>query len=130
MRATIGFTPPLCRFFELGRDNYTWRDDFCPSFRSLELHKWFHNYSCWGKFLIKLQIQYLSLTRILYFFPKFNPLTTNVTSGTTRTIREICWNLTIRTPEQPHWRRSGVFIVGFEQIPHIVLVFPLLTLNK
>ena len=29
-----------------------------------------------------------------------------------------------------YWRHSGVFIVGFEQISHIVLVFPLLTLNK
>ena len=28
------------------------------------------------------------------------------------------------------WRRSYVFIVNFEQISHIVLVFPLLTLNK
>ena len=27
-------------------------------------------------------------------------------------------------------RRSGVFIVKFEQISHIALVFPLLTLNK
>ena len=26
--------------------------------------------------------------------------------------------------------RSGVFIVNFEHISHIVLVFPLLTLNK
>ena len=26
-------------------------------------------------------------------------------------------------------RRSGVFIVNFEQIPHLVLVFLLLTLN-
>ena len=28
------------------------------------------------------------------------------------------------------WRRVGVFIVNFEQILHVVLVFPLLTLNK
>ena len=28
------------------------------------------------------------------------------------------------------WRRSGVFIVNFEQISRIVLVFPLLNLNK
>ena len=27
------------------------------------------------------------------------------------------------------WRRSGVFIVNFEQISHLVLVFLLLTLN-
>ena len=28
------------------------------------------------------------------------------------------------------WHRSGVFIVKFEQIPDIVLVFALLTLNS
>ena len=28
------------------------------------------------------------------------------------------------------WRRSGVFIINFEQISHIVLVFLLLTLNN
>ena len=29
---------------------------------------------------------------------------------------EICSKLTIKTPERPYWRRSGVFIVNFEQI--------------
>ena len=39
---------------------------------------------------------------------------------------EICSKLTIKTP----WRRSGVFIVHFEHISHLVLVFPLLTLSR
>ena len=39
---------------------------------------------------------------------------------------QIWSKLTIKTPEQ---RRSGVFIVNFEHILHLVLVFPLLTLN-
>ena len=39
---------------------------------------------------------------------------------------EICSKLTIKTPEQ----RSGVFVVNFEQISYIVLVFPLLILYK
>ena len=42
---------------------------------------------------------------------------------------EICSKLTVKTPEQCHWRRSGVFIANFEQISHIALVFPILTLN-
>ena len=42
---------------------------------------------------------------------------------------EICSKLTIQTPEQREWRRSGVFIVNFEHILHLVLVFLLLTLN-
>ena len=36
----------------------------------------------------------------------------------------------MKVPEWRHWRRSYVFIVNFEQILHIVLVFPLLNLNK
>ena len=31
--------------------------------------------------------------------------------------------------ERRHWRRSGVFIVNFEHISQVVLVFLLLTLN-
>ena len=45
----------------------------------------------------------------------------------TRTKSEICSKLKIKTPKRRHWRRSGVFIVNFEQISHIVL-FPLLAL--
>ena len=43
------------------------------------------------------------------------------------------WNLfgvTKKTLAQPESRRSGVFIADFEQILHILLVFPLLSLNK
>ena len=38
----------------------------------------------------------------------------------------ICSMLTIKTPERrqwPRWRCSGVFIVNFEHIPHLFLVF-------
>ena len=42
----------------------------------------------------------------------------------------ICSKLTIKTPKQLQWCRCGFFIVNFEQISHIVLVFPLLTKNK
>ena len=37
--------------------------------------------------------------------------------------------LTIKTPKGRHWRCSGVFIVNFEHILHLVLVFLHLTLN-
>ena len=46
-----------------------------------------------------------------------------------RTRCEKCLKLTITTPEQLHWPRSGVFIVNFEHISHAVLVFLLLTLH-
>ena len=53
-----------------------------------------------------------------------------VNNRNTRTRCEICSKLTINTPERRHWRRSCVFIVNFEHISHLVLVFLLLTLNK
>ena len=31
--------------------------------------------------------------------------------------------LTINTPEQRHWHKSGVFIIFFEQISHTASVF-------
>ena len=40
------------------------------------------------------------------------------------------FKLTIKTPERHEWRRSGVFIINFEHISHIVLVFRLLTLSR
>ena len=44
-----------------------------------------------------------------------------------RTRCEICSKLTIKTPERRHWRLSGVFIVNFKHISHLVLLFLLLT---
>ena len=43
---------------------------------------------------------------------------------------EICSKLTIKTPERRQWCPSGVFIINFEQILYIPMVFPLLTFNK
>ena len=58
----------------------------------------------------------------IYLF-KFN-------SRNTRKRCEIFSKLTIKTPERCQWRRSGVFIVNFEHISHLFLVFLLLTLNN
>ena len=51
-----------------------------------------------------------------------------VNNRNTRTRCEICSKLTIKTPER-RLASSGVFIVNFEHISHLVLVFLLLTLN-
>ena len=37
---------------------------------------------------------------------------------------------TTKTPERRHWRRLGVFIVNFERITPVVLVFLLLALSR
>ena len=46
-----------------------------------------------------------------------------VNNRNTRPRCEICSKLTIKTPKRYHWGRSSVFIVNFEQISHLVLVF-------
>ena len=50
-----------------------------------------------------------------------------VNCGNTSIMCKICSKLTLKAPKQSH---SGVFIVNFQNISHIVLVFPLFTLNK
>ena len=52
-----------------------------------------------------------------------------VNNRNTRTMCETCSKLTIKTPERCYWRRSAVFIVNFEHLPHLVLIFLVLTLN-
>ena len=51
-----------------------------------------------------------------------------VNNRNTRTRCEIFSKLTIKTRRQ--WRRSGVFIVNFEHILRLALVFLLLTLSR
>ena len=53
-----------------------------------------------------------------------------VNNKNTRARCEICSKLTIKKPKQRQWRRSGVFLVSFEHISHLVLVFLLLTLSS
>ena len=48
----------------------------------------------------------------------------------TRTRCGICSKLTIKIPERRQWCRSGIFIVNFEHISQLVLVFLLLTLSR
>ena len=52
-----------------------------------------------------------------------------VNNTNARTWCEVCSMLTINTPEGRHWRRSGVFIVNFEDISHLAQVFLLSTLS-
>ena len=43
---------------------------------------------------------------------------------------EICSKLTVKVPEKRQWCHFGVFIVNFEHISHLVLVYLLLTFEK
>ena len=66
------------------------------------------------------------------YMNKFVPAGIYLPKVNNRNIRvryEICSKLTIKTPEPSHWRRSEVFIVNFEHISHLVLVFLFLTFN-
>ena len=47
-----------------------------------------------------------------------------------KTRRETYSKLTIKTAGRCQWRHFGVFIVKFEHISHLVLVFPLLILSR
>ena len=46
-----------------------------------------------------------------------------VNNRNSKTRCEIRSKLTIKAPKRRHWRRSGVFVVNFLHISHIVLVF-------
>ena len=52
-----------------------------------------------------------------------------VNNRNTRKRCEICSKLTIKTPYRRQWRRSAIFIVNFEHISHLALVYLLLILN-
>ena len=56
------------------------------------------------------------------------PTKTYLTAQTLRKVRNMFKFNREKTPEQSQWRRSGVFIVNFEHISHLFLVFFLLTL--
>ena len=48
----------------------------------------------------------------------------------TRKRTKICSKVTIKAPERCQWPCYGVFIVKFEYISHLVLMFLLLTLSR
>ena len=64
---------------------------------------------------------------------QYNPANIYLFKANNRNTRkgcEICSKLTIKTREWRHWRLSGVFLVNFEHISNLFLVFLLLALNK
>ena len=62
-----------------------------------------------------VNVSFFTLPAKIYLF--------KVSNRNTRKMCEICLQLTMKTPERRNWRRSGVFIVNFEHISHLLLVF-------
>ena len=71
--------------------------------------------------IFDIELRFLSGSPAGIYLFKFN-------NGNTKTLRKICSKLTIKAAEQRQWRRSGIFIVKFKKILHIVL-FSWLILN-
>ena len=65
----------------------------------------------------------------LFWIPKV-PAMFKIINRNTKTRCKTCSKLTKKIPEGRQWRRSGAFIVKFEQISQLVLVFLLLTLSR
>ena len=53
-----------------------------------------------------------------------------VNNRNSKTGCEICSRLTIKTPERHHCGRSGVFIVNFDHISHLFVVFLLMSFSR
>ena len=61
--------------------------------------------------------------------PQENIYILKVNNANTRKRCEICSKLPLKTPDRFYWRHSGIFIVNFEHISHLSLMFVLLTFN-
>ena len=91
------------------------------------LLKWFHSQSFQGfipsdHYTMQFTVGQNILKALIYIFP-INICLFQFINKNTRRRREICPKLTIKTPERPHWRRSGNFtpfssvsIVEFEHV--------------
>ena len=75
--------------------------------------------------LIDLSFEKFNRCHEFMFFPASNYL---LKVSSRNKVCETCSKLTTKTPEKGHRGRSGVFIVNFEHISHLFLVF-LLTLS-
>ena len=71
----------------------------------------------------------LTFSRLFLLF-RLLLLVFTCSNGNTRKRCEICSKLTIKIPERRDWCPSVVFIVNFEHIAHLFLMFQLLNLNK
>ena len=78
---------------------------------------------------VNVAIIYLHFSSVIPRIPTSNYMF-KVNDRNTKARYEICSNLTIKITKRRQWRRSGAFIVYFEHISHLVLVFLLLSLSR
>ena len=127
---------------ELSRDSF-----LTPCFKettSLKTIPWFElaYISCilfkWLLWPISVLTKNLSMRKKVYleaFLNRFMLTQANIyllkfSNRNTRKRCETCSKVTVKTTEWRQWCRSGVFIVNFEHISLLFLVFLLLNLNK
>ena len=82
----------------------------------------------WFRMLYDLSVLRLSETKSSS--PNWRVYLFKFDNRNNRTMYKIYSKLAVKIPEQRNWRRSGVFIVNFEQILHSTLKFSLLNFNK
>ena len=114
---------------------------FFPLFHFIP--SWKHQQSLgWGQLKILWKFNFACVSTDLYFYSVHGRKNLflknsetfpagiylfNVRNGNSKTMCGICSKLTIKITE---WRHSDVFVVNLEKISHVVLMFPLLTLNN
>ena len=84
-------------------------------------------------FYLNFFVEILNIMRIVWKFvlQAFSQAKSfKVNNGNTRKMYEVYSKLNIKTQERRQLRCSGVFVVNFENIPYLFLVFLLLTLSK
>ena len=116
-----------CNTLNVRRDNYPCDLHHFSSLSDIDFYVFLYAPTYQYKTLSLYVLKHLfrRIIQLKHFFPACNYMF-KVNNINTRTKCEICSKLTIKTPEQYQWCRSGVFSVNFEHISYHALVFLLL----
>ena len=114
--------------------NVKWKSPFIlefalcliPGFQQLFIHQ----NICWGIDGICSMHELIAIPIVTVQLKNYLMNRQAFTSSKSTMETPICSKLTVKTPERGHCGRSYVFIVNFEQISHMILLFWLLTLSK
>ena len=114
----------LLRYNESIWRNFGTRSFIAETFlKNLEMDTWFHSQ--------RNQSVDLHCKLIHWFLREWNSGLKRVkTFKRNLEVIQLCSQLTVKTPERLHWRRSGVFIANCEHISYLFPVFLWMTLKK